>query len=43
MLEYSFAGEMERGAAIGVLVTAFVLVVTIGARALGFRLARERV
>ncbi|HVA26429.1 MAG TPA: iron ABC transporter permease [Chloroflexota bacterium] len=43
MLEYSFAGEMERGAAIGVLVTAFVLVVTIGARALGFRMARERV
>ncbi|HLG73877.1 MAG TPA: iron ABC transporter permease, partial [Chloroflexota bacterium] len=43
MLEYSFAGEMERGACIGVLVTAFVLLVTIGARALGFRLARERV
>jgi iron(III) transport system permease protein len=43
MLEYSFAGEMERGAAIGVLVTVFVLLVTIGARALGFRLARERV
>ena len=42
MLEYSFAGEMERGAAIGVLVTAFVLLVTIGARALGFRLTRER-
>src|SRR5581483_11497889 len=43
MLEYSFAGEMERGAAIGVLVTIFVLLVTIGARSLGFRLARERV
>jgi iron(III) transport system permease protein len=43
MLEYSFAGEMERGAAIGVLVTAFVLLVTIGARAAGFRLSRERV
>jgi iron(III) transport system permease protein len=43
MLEYSFAGEMERGAAIGVLVTVFVLAVTIVARALGFRLARERV
>jgi iron(III) transport system permease protein len=42
MLEYSFAGEMERGTAIGVLVTLFVLVVTLGARALGFRLARER-
>lgn len=43
MLEYSFAGEMERGACIGVMVTAFVLLVTIGARSLGFRLARERV
>ncbi|MFN0074523.1 MAG: ABC transporter permease [Chloroflexota bacterium] len=42
MLEYSFAGEMERGTAIGVLVTLFVLLVTLGARALGFRLARER-
>jgi iron(III) transport system permease protein len=42
MLEYSFSGEMERGTAIGVLVTLFVLVVTLGARALGFRLARER-
>jgi iron(III) transport system permease protein len=42
MLEYSFAGEMERGACIGVLVTVFVLLVTIGARALGFRLARQR-
>lgn len=42
MLEYSFAGEMERGAAIGVLIMVFVLLVTIGARAMGFRLARER-
>lgn len=42
MLEYSFAGEMERGTAIGVLVTVFVLAVTVAARALGFRLARER-
>jgi iron(III) transport system permease protein len=42
MLEYSFSGEMERGAAIGVLVTLFVMVVTLAARALGFRVARER-
>ncbi|HZU04946.1 MAG TPA: iron ABC transporter permease [Chloroflexota bacterium] len=42
MLEYSFSGEMERGTAIGVLVTVFVLLVTLIARALGFRLARER-
>ena len=43
MLEYSFAGKMESGTAVGVLITVFVLVVTLGARALGFRLARERV
>jgi iron(III) transport system permease protein len=43
MLEYSFSGEMERGTAIGVLVTVFVLVVTVGARWLGFRMSRERV
>jgi iron(III) transport system permease protein len=43
MLEYSFSGEMERGTAIGVLVTAFVLVVTICARWLGFRVSRDRV
>jgi iron(III) transport system permease protein len=42
MLEYSFSGEMERGTAIGVLVTVFVLIVTLVVRALGFRLARER-
>jgi iron(III) transport system permease protein len=43
MLEYSFSGELERGTAIGVLVTVFVLIVTIAARWLGFRLSRERV
>ncbi|HLH24779.1 MAG TPA: iron ABC transporter permease [Chloroflexota bacterium] len=42
MLEYSFSGEMERGAAIGVLVTVFVMAVTLVARAVGLRLARER-
>jgi iron(III) transport system permease protein len=43
MLEYSFSGELERGTAIGVLVTVFVLIVTVAARWLGFRLSRERV
>src|SRR4051794_20940665 len=42
MLEYSFSGEMERGAAIGVLITVFVMVVTLASRAVGLRLARER-
>jgi iron(III) transport system permease protein len=42
MLEYSFSGEMERSAAIGVLVTVFVLVVTLAARAFGLRVARGR-
>jgi iron(III) transport system permease protein len=43
MLEYSFSGEMERGAAIGVLVAGFVLVVTLVVRAIGLRAAGERV
>jgi iron(III) transport system permease protein len=42
MLEYSFSGEMERSAAIGVLVTVFVMVVTLSARAFGLRIARGR-
>ncbi|HZS02013.1 MAG TPA: iron ABC transporter permease [Chloroflexota bacterium] len=42
MLEYSFSGEMERGAAIGVLITVFVMVVTLLSRAVGLRLARDR-
>jgi len=41
MLEYTFANERERGAAIGVLLAVFVLVVTLVARSLGLRLARE--
>jgi iron(III) transport system permease protein len=41
MLEYSFNHEFERAAAIGVLVSAFVLLVTLGARRLGFSLTRE--
>jgi iron(III) transport system permease protein len=41
MLEYSFNHEFERAAAIGVLVSAFVLLVTLGARRLGFTLTRE--
>jgi iron(III) transport system permease protein len=42
MLEYSFSGEMERGAAIGVLITVFVMVVTLISRAVGLRLSRDR-
>jgi iron(III) transport system permease protein len=42
MLEYSFSGEMERGAAIGVLITVFVMVVTLVSRAVGLRIARDR-
>jgi iron(III) transport system permease protein len=42
MLEYSFSGEMERGAAIGVLITVFVMIVTLVSRAVGLRLARDR-
>jgi iron(III) transport system permease protein len=42
MLEYSFAGEMERSTAVGVLITIFVLIVTLCVRALGFRFTRER-
>ena len=43
MLEYSFSGEMERGAAIGVLVAVFVMIVTLTVRGVAFRLTRERV
>jgi iron(III) transport system permease protein len=42
MLEYSFAGARERGAAIGVLLTAAVLLILLCARRLGYRLSRER-
>jgi len=42
MLEYSFAGARERSAAIGVLLTAAVLVILLFARRLGYRLSRER-
>ena len=42
MLEYSFAGARERGAAIGVLLTAAVLLILLAARSLGYRLSRER-
>ena len=43
MLEYSFAGARERSAAIGVLLTAAVLLILLAARSLGYRLSRERV
>jgi iron(III) transport system permease protein len=42
MLEYSFAGARERGAAIGVVLTVLVLLILLAARSLGYRLARER-
>jgi iron(III) transport system permease protein len=42
MLEYSFSGARERGAAIGVLLTAMVLLILLASRALGYRLSRER-
>jgi iron(III) transport system permease protein len=41
LLEYTFTNERERGAAIGVLLAAFVLVVTLVARRVGLRLSRE--
>jgi iron(III) transport system permease protein len=37
MLEYSFAGEMERGAAVGILLVLMISVMAIIARRLGFR------
>jgi iron(III) transport system permease protein len=42
MLEYSFTGARERGAAIGVILTAAVLLILLAARSLGYRLSRER-
>jgi iron(III) transport system permease protein len=41
LLEYTFTNERERGAAIGVLLAGFVLMVTLVARKVGLRLARE--
>jgi len=42
MLEYSFSGTRERGAAVGVLITAFVMLILLGARFFGYRLSREQ-
>jgi iron(III) transport system permease protein len=42
MLEYSFTGERERGAAIGVLITAFVMALMVGLRVFSRRLLRDR-
>jgi iron(III) transport system permease protein len=42
MLEYAFSGTRERGAAVGVLITGFVMLVLLGARFFGYRLSRER-
>ena len=43
MLEYSFSGARERGAAIGVLITVFVTIVLLLSRGFGYRLSREQV
>jgi iron(III) transport system permease protein len=43
MLEYSFSGARERGAAIGVLLTGAVLLILLVARRFGYNLSRERV
>ncbi len=42
MLEYSFTGERERGAAIGVLVTVFVMLLMVGTQLFARRLMHER-
>jgi iron(III) transport system permease protein len=42
MLEYSFAGARERSAAIGVVLTAVVLLVLLVSRSFGYRASRER-
>jgi iron(III) transport system permease protein len=42
MLEYSFSGARERGAAIGVLLTLAVMLILLASRKLGYRLSRER-
>lgn len=43
MLEYSFAGARERGAAIGVILTVVILIILMISRSFGYRLSRERV
>jgi iron(III) transport system permease protein len=42
MLEYSFSGARERGAAIGVILTLAVLLILLASRKFGYRLSRER-
>jgi iron(III) transport system permease protein len=42
MLEYSFSGARERGAAIGVVLTAVILLVLVISRRFGYRLSRDR-
>jgi hypothetical protein len=37
MLEYSFSGELERGAAVGILLVAMISVMAFIARRLGYR------
>ena len=42
MLEYSFSGARERGAAIGALITCFVMLILLVSRKLGYRLSRDQ-
>jgi iron(III) transport system permease protein len=42
MLEYSFSGARERGAASGVMLTVAVMLILLASRSLGYRLSRER-
>ncbi|HLY67671.1 MAG TPA: ABC transporter permease subunit [Chloroflexota bacterium] len=42
MLEYAFSGARERGAAIGVIITSFVMIVLLLSRSFGYRLSRDR-
>jgi iron(III) transport system permease protein len=37
LLEYSFSGELERGAAVGIIVVAMISVMALIARRLGYR------
>lgn len=41
MLEYSFSGARERGAAVGAMITCFVMIVLLASRKLGYRLSRD--
>lgn len=42
LLEYSFTGELERAAALGLLITAIICLMTLVGRKLGLQLSQER-